>query len=79
MEKKIKINFKKIFAIFTLIILLQNYAVTLGNIAIAIENKMFDFKVSGNSDFIEMIQDKKENIEVGNTTRRSRRRGTSRK
>ena len=76
MEKKIKINFKKIFAIFTLIILLQNYALTLGNIAIAIEHKMFDFEVSGNSDFIEMIQDKKDNNEEGNATRRRR---TSRK
>ena len=70
MEKKIKINFKKIFAIFTLIVLLQNYALILGNVAIAVEHEIFDFTASGNSDYIQITQNKQENVSESETTRR---------
>ena len=69
MEKKIKINFKKIFAIFMLIVLLQNYALILGNVAIAIEHEIFDLDVSGNSDFMQITQEKQDE-QVEETTRR---------
>lgn len=70
MEKKIGIKLKKLFAILTLIILLQNYGLILGNIAIAVEYEIFDFTASGNSDFIQITQDKQENNQVEETTRR---------
>lgn len=73
MEKKVKINLKKIFAIFTLIALLQNYTLILGNIAIAVEHEIFDFEVSGNSDFMQITQDKKEDNVVEESTRRRRK------
>lgn len=72
MEKKIKINLKKIFAIFMLIMLLQNYVLILGNVAIAIEHEIFDFDVSGNSDFMKITQEKQEE-QVQETSRRKRR------
>ena len=68
MEKKIKFSFKKIFAILTLIVVLQNYGLILGNVAIAIEHEIFDLEVSGNSDFIEMTQEQEENSEITDTT-----------
>lgn len=71
MEKKIKVRIKKIFAIFMLIVLLQNYVLILGNAAIAVEHKMFDFEVSGNSDFMQITQEKQEE-QVEETTRRRR-------
>lgn len=63
MEKKVKIGFKKIFAIFTLIILLQNYGLILGNIVMAVDNEMFDFTVSGNSDFTQIMKDRENKLQ----------------
>lgn len=71
MEKKIKINFKKIFAIFTLIVLLQNYVLILGNVAVAVEHEIFDLDVSGNSDFMQITQENQGDEQIQETTRRT--------
>ena len=70
MYQKIKSKMKKIAMVFMCIIILQNYGFMLANIAIAIENKMFNFTSSGNSDFQEIVKDNEENPEgeVSDTT-----------